>query len=142
MDFTSYTDERCMTDRYEARPLGRPEGAWANAGWGVWDRTLRRFVPLERHETLRRWQARAEAIASYYRQLKDNSMVVLAQRIKLRAARRLGELLGIADRTIEVVADLPLGGHAPDDLRAAFPPLPKWPETAAEKVERVIAGRK
>jgi hypothetical protein len=29
-----------------------------------------------------------------------------------------------------------------DELRAAFPPLPKRPETAAEAVEQVIAGRK
>jgi hypothetical protein len=59
MDFTACPDERHMTDRYEARPLGRPEGAWANAGWGVWDRVLRRFVPLDRHEAM--WRA-AQAV--------------------------------------------------------------------------------
>jgi hypothetical protein len=51
-----------MTDRYEARPLGRPEGMWANAGWGVWDLVLRRFVPLDRYETL--WRAAQEAEAA------------------------------------------------------------------------------
>jgi hypothetical protein len=29
-----------------------------------------------------------------------------------------------------------------DELRAAFPPLPRRPQSAAEAVERVIAGRK
>jgi hypothetical protein len=64
MDITSHTNDsgHHMTDRYEARPLGRPEGAWANAGWGVWDRTLRRFVPLDRHEAL--WRAAQEAEAA------------------------------------------------------------------------------
>jgi hypothetical protein len=79
----------------------------------LYEHAKRVLAELDSIDECRRWQARAEAIASYYRQLKDDSMVILAQRIKLRAARRLGELLGIADRTIEISADLPLGGHAP-----------------------------
>jgi hypothetical protein len=51
-----------MTDRYEARPLGRPEGGWAGSGWGVWDWVLRRWVPLERHEVM--WRAAPEAEAA------------------------------------------------------------------------------
>jgi hypothetical protein len=91
----------------------------APVGWeraklpALYEQAKRVLAECDSVDECRRWTARAEAIASYYRQLKDDSMVVFAQRIKLRAARRLGELLGIADRTIEVAADLPHGGHAP-----------------------------
>jgi len=42
----------------------------------------------------REWASKAEALASYARQAKDNRMRVMADRIQARAIRRCGELLG------------------------------------------------
>jgi hypothetical protein len=79
------------------------------------------------------WANRAEAYASYYRQAKDRTLFHMAQRIKLRAMRRCGELFLELDagdpsaksRTGRKTSIGPIGAHAtasglrPETVRAS-----------------------
>jgi len=78
----------------------------------MYERAKQVLLECESIDECKRWTARAEAIASYYRQTQDETLVAIAQRIKLRAWRRIGELLKEADVTIDLDAYLPKGGHA------------------------------
>ncbi len=90
----------------------------APVGWeraklpALYSQAIRILAECESVDECRRWNAQAEAIASYYRQAHDETLVALAQRIKLRAWRRIGELIGEADRTIDNATEMPMGGQA------------------------------
>jgi hypothetical protein len=65
------------------------------------------------------WADKAAALASYAKQSQDESLMIMAQRIKARAVRRAGELLvqiepgqGARDGKREEVARLPLRSDA------------------------------
>lgn len=58
-----------------------------------------------------RWNNQAAAIRSYYKQAKDDELIQTAKRIQLRAWRRLGELICLADRTLTPDYNNPLGGN-------------------------------
>ena len=55
------------------------------------------LAECDRLDQCAEWANRAEAIASYARQARDETLETLARRIKLRASRRLGELLRAVD---------------------------------------------
>jgi hypothetical protein len=69
----------------------------------------------DRIDECRTWADKAAAMASYARQAKNHSLEHYAQRIRLRAVRRMGELL----------KEIPAGQGARDGKRraGAVPPL-------------------
>jgi hypothetical protein len=50
---------------------------------------------VENADECKEWISRADAIAGYYRMAKDREPMYVAARIRLRAVRRLGELLNL-----------------------------------------------
>jgi hypothetical protein len=59
----------------------------------AYDRAKQALAQCERIDECSEWANRAEAMASYYRQAKDFGLEMQARRIRLRAKRRVGELL-------------------------------------------------
>lgn len=85
---------------------------WENAKLPLLYQQARRVLSeCESVDECRRWVVHAEAVKSYYRQAKDETLLDLVRRIQLRAWRRIGELVKDADTLIEDI-DLPNGGHA------------------------------
>ncbi len=71
----------------------------APAGWEVatlpslYERAREALRLCDSYDECAEWIRRAEAFASYYRQAADKTLIHLAQRIRLRAIRRCGELI-------------------------------------------------
>lgn len=52
-----------------------------------------KIIECDKVDECREWERQADAFASYYRQAMDKTLLYTAQRIKLRAIRRCGEIL-------------------------------------------------
>ena len=59
----------------------------------AYDQAKQALARCDRVDECQEWSNRAEAMASYYRQSKDFDLEMQARRIRLRAKRRVGELL-------------------------------------------------
>lgn len=77
----------------------------------TYENALVALKQCDKVDEAKEWSNRAEAVASYARQAQDKELEILALKIRARAIRRCGELLGQIEKAQGARTDL---GPAPD----------------------------
>src|SRR5262249_20889757 len=93
------------------------------------------IAQCERVDECADWANKMEAIASYARQSKDNSLRKAADRIQARAVRRCGELLNEIPKA-PVGGPAKISGGTPTDSQEPRGPTPREQAAAAAGLSR------
>jgi hypothetical protein len=82
----------------------------------VYEQATRALAECSRIDECQDWADKAQAMASYARQSRDDTLLKMAERIKARAIRRCGELLRLV-QPVNAARDMPREGALPPVTR-------------------------